>query len=82
MMKHSKHSEDRMRQRGFTTFSIDMIMRYGRIENAPGGVTKVYFGNKEYQKAVGEFKNVIQKLEKAKGGSLIVDGNRIITVYK
>jgi len=81
-MKLTKHAEVRKNQRGFSNFSLELIENFGEHRKAPGGVTRIFLGNKEYQKAVQELKKVIQLLDKAKGGSVIIDGNQIITVYK
>jgi hypothetical protein len=57
-------------------------LKYGRQIKAPGGATKIFFGNKEYQGAISEFKTAIQLLDKAKGGNLIIKDNQILTAYK
>ena len=81
-MKMSKHAETRKQQRGFSDFSLTVIHRFGREEKAPGGATRIILGKREHQQVVGEFKKMIQMLDKAKGGKLITCDNEIITVYK
>ena len=81
-MKLSKHAAIRKRQRGFSKFTLDIILQFGRYKNAPGGATKVYFGKKEHQKTVQELKQVIQLLDRAKNGSMIISEDKVITVYK
>jgi hypothetical protein len=87
-MNLSKHARTRKRQRGFSSFSLDIIEKFGRCERVPGGATRIFFGKKEYQRAVAEFKKVIQLLDKAKNGSLIIADDTketedtVITVYK
>ena len=81
-MKTTLHAERRKEQRGFTAFTVDMIMRCGRGVTSRGGAIEIYFGNKEYQIAVSEFKKVIQLLDRAKGGNIIIKGDHIITAYK
>jgi len=78
----SNHAEIRKRQRGFSRFSLDMIQKFGRSVKVPGGAIKVFFGKKEYQHTVQEFKKAIQLLDKAKGGNIIIKDDCIITVYK
>lgn len=80
-MKTTKHAIKRIRQRGFSQLSIDMIRQFGRLERAPGGASRLVFGNKEYQKAVKEFKRAIQVLDKARGGSIIIKDDSLLTVY-
>ena len=77
----TEHSKKRMRQRGFSELALNIIQNYGRCESAPGDATKVFLGNKECQEAVREFKRAIQELDKARGGAIIISGNKILTVY-
>ena len=81
-MEITRHAEKRQHQRGLSDFALKIIEQNGRWEKAPGGVIKVFFGNKEYQRTIGEFKKIIQFLDKIKGGTMIVDGSSILTVYK
>jgi len=81
-MKLTRHAEKRKHQRGFSGFTWGIILKYGRQIKTAGGETKIFFGNKEYQRAISEFKTAIQLLDKAKGGNLIIKGNYIITAYK
>lgn len=81
-MKITRHAKARKQQRGFSKFILNMILENGRWEGARDGATKVYFGNKEYQRIIAELKRAIQALDKAKGGSVIIAGDKIITVYK
>ena len=82
MIKMSKHSQVRKQQRGFSDFSLKIIQRFGREEDAPGGATKITLGKRECRLAEEEFKRAIQQLDKAKDGKMICINNHIITVYK
>ena len=46
-MRLTGHAQKRKQQRGFSKLSIDIIQNFGRIEKAPGGVIKVFFGRKK-----------------------------------
>jgi hypothetical protein len=81
-MELTKHAEKRKKQRGFSSFSLEILENFGDVRKASGGMTKVFFGKREYQRTVQEFKKAIQLLDKAKGCNLIIDGDQIITVYK
>ena len=81
-MRLTSHAKKRARQRGFSNLSLDIIQECGRTERAPGGAVKIFFGKKEHQKAVGEFKKAIQLLDKAKGGTMIIDNEDVLTVYR
>ena len=81
-MELTRHAGKRTRQRGFSKLALDIIKQYGNCENAPGGATKVFLGKREHQDVVSELKKAIQALDKAKGGTLIVEGDDILTVYK
>jgi len=81
-MKLTKHAEKRKNQRGFSRFTLDIIENFGHMERAPGGATKIFLGKRDCLKAAQELKRVIQILDKAKGGNLIISEGAIITVYK
>ncbi len=49
-MKKTKHAYKRFQQRGFSGFTLDLIMRYGKCIQAPGGATKIFFGNREWHR--------------------------------
>ena len=81
-MKMSKHAQMRMRQRGFSDISMEIIRHCGRSEKVAGGAEKFFFGNREYQRAVETLKKTIQLLDRAKGGHIVEKDGRILTVYK
>ena len=78
----TNHAERRSQQRGISHEVMQVIMKYGRSSEAPGNTCKLFFGNKEYSSVVREFKKIMKTLERAKGGTIILGGDRIITVYK
>ena len=81
-MKMTDHAKVRQNQRGMSNLVLDIIEQYGRYEKAAGGAIKIYLGNREYQNIVHELKSTLQILDKAKGGTLIINEDRIATVYK
>jgi len=81
-MDFTKHAKKRSRQRGLNSFILDIISTYGRVENAPGGATQIFFGKKEAQNIFQEIKAFMQMVSKATGGTLILKDDRIITAYK
>lgn len=81
-MNFSKHARTRSRQRGFDSFLVGLIENYGRVENAPDGATKIFFGKKEAQNILREVKGFTQVVIRAIGGSLVIKDNCVITVYK
>lgn len=80
-MKLSLHSQKRSRQRGFSRAGLDIVKRYGRIEYAPGGAVRIFFGKKEKQLMVTDLKKTLQMLDKTQGGTLIVKDNELLTAY-
>ncbi len=78
----TKHAEARKRQRGFTSTSTDIILKYGIQKNAPEGATEIYLSRKDHQKITEELKMAMKQLERAKNGHLIVKSGMIITMYK
>ena len=81
-MRFTRHAEIRRQQRGFTPFITDTILQFGEIRNAAGQATRVFLGNRQHREIIGELKRAIQFLDKAKGASIIISGDNILTVYK
>lgn len=81
-MKMSKHAEIRSQQRALPQDVLEIVMKHGRILNAPGGAYKLFFGNKECALAISELKKMMKVLERAKGGTLIFGEDQVVTVYK
>ncbi|SDP23045.1 hypothetical protein [Desulforhopalus singaporensis] len=81
-MKMTKHATERSQQRSLPLEALEVVMRHGRVSYASGGVEKLFFGNKECADAITELKKVIKTLERAKGGTIILNNENIITVYK
>ena len=81
-MELTKHAQKRVQQRGFSAFTVGIIAEFGRTSSAPGGAEKIFVGKKEYQLVIQELKRAIQLIDRAKGGYLIVRGNKILTVYR
>jgi hypothetical protein len=81
-MNKTKHLIKRQQQRGNPDYLLNIIEYKGRYLKAPGGATKIYFGKREYQEIVQETKHFLQMLDKAKGGTIIVRDNGMLTVYK
>jgi hypothetical protein len=81
-MQFTEHGRKRKRQRGFSDFSLNIIMKYGKKDRSYGGTTRLFFGRREYQKAIAEFKSAIQLLDKAKNGNVIIFQDSVVTVYK
>jgi hypothetical protein len=79
----TKHAKKRMRQRGFSGYTMAMIVNYGHYEPAPGDALKVSFRNKDHQELVSRLKKDLQILDNAKGGTLILSADgQILTSYK
>ena len=81
-MEFTKHAIARKNQRGFSNFTLDIILKHGCYQQSKECAIKVYFGNKQYQKIVGELKRAIQLMDKAKNSSMIIINNHVITAYK
>ena len=81
-MEITKHAKLRQGERGIPNSLLNVILENGISAGAPGGAIKIFFGKREHQKIVSAAKKLIQILDKAKGGTLIVKGNDILTIYK
>lgn len=81
-MNKTKHLLRRQQQRGIPDYVLNIIEQSGEYQHAPGGATRIYLGNREYQNIVRETKRFLQVLDKAKGGTIIVHNQDMLTVYK
>lgn len=81
-MKLTVHAETRKKQRGFSDAILQIIEENGAYERAPGGAIKIFFGKKEHRMVVERLKRYIQLADKAKGGTIILEDDKILTVYK
>lgn len=81
-MNKTKHFIIRQHQRGISDSLLKIIEENGEYLNAPGGATKIHLGSREYQNIVHETKRFLQTLDKAKGGTVIIYENDVLTVYK
>ena len=81
-MKMTSHARKRCQQRAISQDTLGFILDYGRIYKAPGGATKFFLGNKEYNKIMSDLKQAMKLAERAKNGALILIDERIITAYK
>ncbi|HQB08205.1 MAG TPA: hypothetical protein PK712_10115 [Rectinema sp.] len=81
-MKLTGHAEARKKQRGFSDAILQIIEENGVYERAPGGAVKIFFGKREHRMVVERLKRFIQLADKAKGGTIILDNNKVLTVYK
>lgn len=81
-MKMTSHAKIRQKQRGMSCMILNVIEQNGRYKKAVGGAIKIYLGNREYQNIIHEIKSFLQILDKARGGTLIINEDRIVSVYK
>jgi hypothetical protein len=81
-MKMTSHAIARGQQRGIMNDVLQVAYRLGKITNAPGGALIIFFGNKEYNRAIKELKKQIKILERAKGLTLIISDDTLVTTYK
>jgi len=45
-MNNTKHAEKRLKQRGFSKMTLEIILNNGVLLNAPGGVKKIFLATK------------------------------------
>lgn len=81
-MRLSKHAQIRSQQRSLPLQALEVVMKHGKVSHAPGGVCKIFFGNKECALAIGELKTLMKVIERAKGGNIVMGNGQVITVYK
>ncbi len=79
----TKHANTRKNQRGFKQNDIEIILEWGRYSKTYNK-TKVFLGIKECNQLEKELKNCLQRLDKIKGSTIIIDRHdgAIVTLYK
>lgn len=81
-MNKTKHFIKRQQQRGIPDYILEIIEKHGKYLRAPGGATKIYLGNREFQNIIHETKHFLHMLDKARGGTVIVHDRNMLTIYK
>jgi hypothetical protein len=81
-MQYTEHALARKQQRNISDTVIDIILNNGRITHAPGGAMKIFFGKKESREAIMELKKTIKLIERANGGTLVMNEDKALTVYR
>ncbi len=81
-MYYSKHAETRMSQRAINNQTVQIVSDWGRYENSYKS-TKIIFGIQECKQLEKQLKNLLQKLDKIKGKTLILseEDDLLITSY-
>lgn len=80
-MKPSQHAMKRMQQRGIRKQTLELLLIFGGLKLGKGNAIKFFIGKKESNQAVAELKKVIQLLDKARGRTMVISEDKIITVY-
>ena len=78
----SKHAQKRSQQRALPRHILEKIIDLGCLSDAPGGATEIFLGNKICADLITELKRMIKTIERAKGGTVIICNDTIITAYK
>lgn len=81
-MTMTTHARTRMQQRGLPAALVQVVEQCGRVQHAPGGAEKIFFGRREAQQLRQELKRMLQFIDKAQGATLIMQGDTVITAYK
>ena len=81
-MKMTRHAKTRCQQGGLPAKVLELVLRHGCPSHALGGIEKLFLGNKECSRIIAELKKDIKKIERAKGSTIILSNENIITAYK
>jgi len=81
-MQMTNHANKRKQQRCISNTTIEIIKQYGRELPASNGCKRIFFGNKEYNNLIFDIKKTLHYLEKARGASLIVNNDKVVTLYE
>jgi len=81
-MIQTKHSNIRKAQRGIKDNHISLLVEYGSVLWAPGGLKKITMTRKDIQEAISKRKKEIQTLSNLSGLTAVIDEETILTVYK
>jgi hypothetical protein len=81
-MNKTDHFIKRQHQRAISDDLLKIVEEYGTYSNAKGGAIEIHLGNREYQNIVNKTKRFLHTLDRARGSTIIVCGNEMLTVYK
>lgn len=81
-MELSTHAANRMAQRGISKEMLNIIFKYGEIENAGNGCQKVFLGKRECNIVVREIKRLMRGIDNAKNGCVVFTDDTVVTIYK
>jgi hypothetical protein len=81
-MELTQHARKRKSQRNMPDSAIDIIVEHGRLGYVHGGAMEIFLGEKESREIIKGLKDAIKVVERARGGSLIVTEDKVLTVYK
>lgn len=73
-MELTGHASKRSRQRGFQEGDIELIMNFGTPITRPGNAV-------EFQMRRKNIKNIVQALDRISHKGVLIDQEKIITVY-
>ena len=81
-MNKTDHFIKRQCQRAISDDLLKIVEENGTYSNAPGGAIKIHLGKRECQNIICETKRFLKIIEKAKGCTIIVRDNDMLTAYK
>jgi hypothetical protein len=73
----TRHGVERLRQRGFRTGDLDVVLEMG----TPAG-NAILLTDHDVQKQVAEYRRRIQQLERLRGTAVILAGDRVLSAYR
>lgn len=74
----SSHATDRIRQRGFRESDIPVIVEAG----TPIGDDSIYLRAQDVDREIRKHKRAIAALERLCGCRVVIEGRRVITIYR
>lgn len=74
----TRHADARIRQRGFRERDLEALVRFGR--EMPDGTVRLL--DEDVDREIDDLRRWITILDRLRGMTAVIDGGRVVTVYK
>lgn len=74
----TRHADARIRQRGFRERDLEALVRFGR--EMPDGTVRLL--DEDVEREIDGLRRWIAMLDRLRGMTAVIDGGRVVTVYK
>ena len=78
----TRHAELRFKQRGIGNHTLNCLLKYGEVNNAPGGAEIITLPSRIAEKEICILRKEIRRIERSRGMVVIQKDGCILTGYR